>query len=166
MNSALRETILRSQHVVQIALSLYGAAASYVAITNLQKYEATAKKLAEWSKQAENELWKTRFTQGAGAVAILASLVASSLLTVYPSALHRYLQIGISPAMLLGVLAARTYLKSYWAPKDGKNSTRVPLPQMGDYNEAERRTENLLRILEYLEYSWGLTSLVHGMIGR
>ncbi|KAF2159468.1 hypothetical protein M409DRAFT_30089 [Zasmidium cellare ATCC 36951] len=166
MDSTLRETVLRSQHVVQIVLSLYGAAASFVAITNLQKYEAAAKKLAEWSKQAETELSKTRFTQGSGAVAIIASLVASSVLTISPYGIHRWVRIAISPAMLIGVLGARTYLKSYWAPKDGKNSTRVPLPKMGDYNEAERRTENLLQILEYLEYSWGLTSLVHGMIGR
>lgn len=68
--------------------------------------------------------------------------------------------------MLIGVLAARGYIKSYWAPQDGKNVTRVPLPQMGDYNEAERRTENLLEILQYLEYSWVLTSFVHGMIGQ
>lgn len=72
----------------------------------------------------------------------------------------------MSPAVLVGIHAARAYIKSYWAPKDGKNSTRVPLPQMGDYNEAERRTENLLQVLEYLEYSWVLTSLVHGIMGQ
>lgn len=70
MDSATKEIVLRGQHVVQIALSLYGAVASFVAITNLQKYEATAKKLAEWSKQAETELSKTRFTQGSGAIAV------------------------------------------------------------------------------------------------
>lgn len=70
MDSSAREIVLRGQHVVQIALSLYGAAASYVAITNLQKYEATAKKAAEWSKMAETELNKTRFTQASGAIAV------------------------------------------------------------------------------------------------
>lgn len=70
MDSGVREIALRAQHIVQIALGLYGAAASYVAIINLQKYEATAKKLAEWSKQAETELNKTRLTQASGAIAV------------------------------------------------------------------------------------------------
>lgn len=56
-------------------------------------------------------------------------------------------------------------IKMQRAPRDGKTITRVPLPKMEDYNEAERKTENLLQVLEYLEYSWVLTSFINGMIG-
>lgn len=37
---------------------------------------------------------------------------------------------------------------------------------MEDYNEAERKTEDLLSVLEYLEYSWVLTSLLSGLFKR
>ena len=55
------------------ATSLYGGYQSYIAIMNLQKYEETSKKLAEWSNTAAEHLWKTRKTQGAGAIAVCAS---------------------------------------------------------------------------------------------
>lgn len=99
---------------------------------------------------------------------LYASQVAANWF-VYHYKVASYLSLtlpGISPVMLVGIIAARSHIKSYWAPTDGKNSTRVPLPKMQDYNEAECRTENLLQVLEYLEYSWVLTSFVHGMIGK
>lgn len=83
-----------------------------------------------------------------------------------PETLPKIMRLATSPALLILVLFARGHIKNYWAPKDGKNSTRVPLPKMGDYNEAERQTEKLLKVLEYLEYSWVLTSFVNGMIGN
>lgn len=67
-----RELILRGPHVAQVLYTLYGGYLSYIAITNLQKYEATSKKLAEWSKEAENQLWKTRTTQASGVLAVCA----------------------------------------------------------------------------------------------
>lgn len=36
---------------------------------------------------------------------------------------------------------------------------------MEEYNEAERRTENLLKVLEYLEYSWVAASFINAMLG-
>jgi hypothetical protein len=68
-----------------------------------------------------------------------------------------------SPALLVLVLGARGHIKNYWTPRDGKNATRIPLPKMHDYNEAARQTEKLLQVLEYLEYSWVLTSFINGM---
>lgn len=70
-----RDFLLRGQHVAQLFLSLYGGALSYVAITNLRKYEAASKKLAEWSSTAEHELWKTRTTQATGALAVRSRLL-------------------------------------------------------------------------------------------
>lgn len=61
---------LRLMHVCQVAISAYGGVQSYVAITNLQNYEQTAKKLAEWSSEAERQLKKTRTTQASGAIAV------------------------------------------------------------------------------------------------
>lgn len=65
-----REVLLRGQHFIQLALSVYGASVSFVAITRLQKYEETSKKLAEWSKEAAHQLHKTRTTQTSGALAV------------------------------------------------------------------------------------------------
>ena len=61
---------LIGQHVAQIGLSIYGFAVSFGAITRLQKYEETSKKLAEWSKEAETQLHKTQTTQTSGTVAV------------------------------------------------------------------------------------------------
>ena len=72
--------------------------------------------------------------------------------------------------MLVLVLLARQYIKGYWTPnnrsKDGKPDAgmRIPLPNMEDYNEALKRTEQLMEVLEYLEYSWVGTSVVAAMV--
>lgn len=72
--------------------------------------------------------------------------------------------------MLLVVLLARGYIKNFWAPEkdekgDDKGVKVPPLPNMDDYNVAVRNTEDLLKVLEYLEYSWVTTSLVTGIVG-
>jgi hypothetical protein len=61
---------MRIVHLGQALLSGYGALHSYLAVTNLQKYEKTSEKLAEWSKDAANELHKTRTTQTTAALAV------------------------------------------------------------------------------------------------
>lgn len=69
--------------------------------------------------------------------------------------------------MLVATLVSRGHIKNYWAPykdKDGKDvGTRVPLPNIEDYNEAEEMTERLLEVLQYLEYSWLATSFFTGI---
>lgn len=70
---AAREVLLRGQHFAQLALSLYGGVVSFVAVTRLQKYEATSKKLAEWSSEAAKQLHKTRTTQTSGALAVCSN---------------------------------------------------------------------------------------------
>ena len=62
---------LQLQHVCQTVLGLYGLRHSTIAITNLQKYEATTKQAAKWSKEVENQLFKTRMTQGTGILTVL-----------------------------------------------------------------------------------------------
>lgn len=65
-----RELLLRGPHIAQLLYSLYGGALSYIAITNLRKYEETTKKAAKWSAEVEKQLWKTRTTQASGALAV------------------------------------------------------------------------------------------------
>lgn len=66
----------------------------------------------------------------------------------------------------MGVLFARGHIKNFWAPSDGKTvGMNVPLPNMEDYNQAQRATQDLLRTLEWLEYSWVGSSFVVGVLG-
>ncbi|EMC96197.1 hypothetical protein BAUCODRAFT_70754 [Baudoinia panamericana UAMH 10762] len=153
-------------HVCQAGLSAWGGYQSYIAITNLRKYEETTKKLAKWSNTVEEQLHKTRTTQGAGAVAILLSFIAATTLASVGARLNPWVRFGISPVMLLTVLFARGHIKNFWAPGDSKTvGTRIPLPNMEDYNEAQRRTEEVLGTLEYLEYGWVATTFIAGMLG-
>ena len=176
------------QHVGQIVLSVYGLRHSFVAITNLQKYEATSKKLANWSKQAQDQLNKTRTTQAAGAIAVrtfahsmhthrltigqtLLSLVAAVVLLIPLNAVPSWSKPTASSTMVLITISARYYIKDFWAPgeKDstGKDKgTKVPLPNMEGYNLAVQKTEDLLKCLEYLEYSWVISAVLDWTIGR
>lgn len=79
--------------------------------------------------------------------------------------LPKWVHIGLSPALLLLVLFARGHIKNYWAPSDGKTvGLRIPLPKLGEYNVAQKQTENLLQVLEWLEYSWVATAFINGML--
>ena len=51
-------------------LSLYASQKSYIAITNLQKYEEKSEKAAKHLDKAAHELYKTRVTQASGAGAV------------------------------------------------------------------------------------------------
>lgn len=64
---------MRVIHLGQAVLSGYAAYHSYNAITNLQAYEATSEKLAEWSNEAAKQLAQTRATQTTGALAVCAT---------------------------------------------------------------------------------------------
>ncbi|KAF2767542.1 hypothetical protein EJ03DRAFT_275963 [Teratosphaeria nubilosa] len=157
---------LRLMLLAQAVLAAQGLRQSYNAVINLQKYEDTAKKAAEWSNEAAHQLHKTRTTQTSGAVAVLTSFLASLSLAAFAPYLPAWLRFSASPALLLGTLFARNHLKNYWAPGDKKSvGTRIPLPGMNDYNEAQRSTEELLQTLEYLEYGWVGNSFVAGMLG-
>jgi len=157
---------MRLIHLGQALLSGYGALHSYIAVTNLQKYEKTSEKLAEWSKDAANELHKTRTTQTTAALAILLSTLASLTLAITPSSLPPVAVYAASPCLVIMVLLARGHVKNYWAPSDGKTvGLKVPLPNMGAYNDAQRATEKLLEVLQWIEWSWVGASLGAGMVG-
>ena len=78
--------------------------------------------------------------------------------------------------MLIITLLARGHIKNYWtahkvsAGADGKQQkdvgVKVPaLPNLEDYQAAQGKTEELLQVLEYLEYSWLASCVVGGMVG-
>ncbi|KAI1866366.1 uncharacterized protein JN550_007754 [Neoarthrinium moseri] len=146
---------LQLLHLAQAGLAGYGAQQSYIAITNLQKYEETSEKLAKYSNEAERQLHKTRTTQTSGALAIAVSLLAALYLFFKGSSGGSLFRMLASPAMCGGIYLARAHIQDFWA--GGK---RVPLPKMEDYNEAQRRTEELLQVLDWLMFSWAATSLV------
>lgn len=183
-----RALFLPLQHHLQVILCVYALRHSYVAITNLQKYEEASKKAAEWSDEAQKQLTKTRTTQAAGLITVclhldhnrnqrhadftqtLACLLSALSLILLQGYMSPWTRTAISPTMLLLVIGARRYIKGFWAPatdsKGKDQGTRIPLPKMGDYNLAVEKTEDLLKCLEYLEYSWVLTSLFGLAPGR
>ena len=183
-----RLLFIQAQHVCQIVLSIYGYRHSYTAISNLRKYEDATKKAAKWSNEVDTQLFTTRMTQGTGFLAVRlfkqacislrlmrlsqinVSLFAAFTLLLARTYLPVWAVFTISPAMLVVVLGARRYIKNFWAPGQdsrGKDAgTKVPLlPSMAEYNLAVEKTEDLLKVLEYLEYSWLITSFVTGMVG-
>lgn len=98
------------------------------------------------------------------------SLIASLSLLLAQSHLPNYISYSISPALLLAVLLARGHIKNYWTPhqgSDGKSKgVKVPaLPNLEDYQAAQTKTEELLQVLEYLEYAWLSSCVVGGMVG-
>ncbi|KAK0345548.1 hypothetical protein LTR91_025353 [Friedmanniomyces endolithicus] len=180
---------LQFMYASQAIISCWGAFQSVNAVTNLQKYEKTSEKLAEWSDTAKEHLHKTRTTQTTGALTVhlpppspqtpqahvltaepikqvLASLITSLTLAIGSPYLPAWFRLSASPALLVAVLLARRHIKQYWNPKDlpSGGGVRLPLPNMEGYNEAQRRTDELLQTLEYLEYGWVGTSLVAGML--
>ncbi|KYG41567.1 hypothetical protein M433DRAFT_75580 [Acidomyces richmondensis BFW] len=157
---------LRLVQGTQAYLAGRGLYHSYYAIINLQKYEDAAKKLAEWSSEADRQLHKTRTTQASGAVTVFVSFLSAIVLVIFDPYVPPMLRFCISPILLIMVMAARQHIKNYWAPGDGKTvGTKIPLPKLEDYNEAQKQTEELLGILEYLEYGWLASSFVAGLMG-
>jgi hypothetical protein len=73
---AATAALLRLLHLGQACVAGYGLYTASGSITNLQKYEKKSEKAAQWSEAAAEQLSKTRWTQGAGAVAVsLAFLI-------------------------------------------------------------------------------------------
>lgn len=182
---------MRLVHLAQALLSGYGAYHSYRAITNLSTYEATTKKLAKWSDEVAHQLHKTRTTQATGAVTvrsnqssspqsqppelqltttikqILISTLTSLTLAFAPDSLPRSVVYASPPCLVIIVLLARSHLQNYWAPQDGKTvgQVKVDLPNMKEYNEAQRATEQVLQVLQWVEWSWVGASLGAGVVG-
>lgn len=160
-------------HSAQALLATWGGFQSAIAITRLQTYESASEKLADWSSEAARQLHKTRTTQASGALSFVLSLAASVFLASSSDKSGsgsdgagtgpRMLRLVAGPGMVAVLLLARQHMRDYWAPKgDGKKvgAWKPPVKMLEDYNEAQRRTENILAILGVLGYSWAVAAVV------
>lgn len=81
---AMLSAILAIIHVPQAAFSSYNLHLASISIRNLQGYEETSKKAAEYSNIAEYQLHKTRTTQASGTLAVFLPSPQ-----VYPKFTHK-----------------------------------------------------------------------------
>ncbi|KAI0835436.1 hypothetical protein F5Y06DRAFT_276264 [Hypoxylon sp. FL0890] len=155
--------LLQFLHLAQAALAAYGGKQSYIAITNLRKYDKASEKLAKYSSEAERQRQKTYATQTSGVVALLLSFFMSLLLALRGSVygfIPRYLAPSVT---LVGIGFAREHIRDFWAGKTP--GLKGALPKMGDYEEAERRTHELLSVLDMLVFSWVATLFLVLIVG-
>ncbi len=165
-------------HALQASLSAYTLYLSSIAIQNLQKYEKTSKKAAKYSNTAEQQLYKTRTTQASGALSVpspysfflfllltipqvLLSCLCSAILAIYPLFSGRLgtfkvlLVVGTNAAVLE---MARQHVSAFW-----KGKAKMPLPGVGEYNDAITKTQEVNLNMAYLVASWaavGVLSLI------
>ncbi|KAM7212025.1 hypothetical protein V8F06_012585 [Rhypophila decipiens] len=125
---------------------LYHSAQS---IPKLQRYEQKAEKAAEWSNVAEKRLWDTRYTVGAGFL-----MTTISLLTAFSHIIFTWRSFGTvawTAALAAGELGVSGYMKGFWS-----NKSKIPLPSMGDYNEAISDTERVMGLSDVLGVGWAV----------
>ncbi|KAI1140882.1 hypothetical protein F5Y05DRAFT_375368 [Hypoxylon sp. FL0543] len=144
--------LLRVFHLAQAALAAYGGNQSYIAITNLRKYDKASEKLAKYSSEAERQRQKTYDTQATGVVALLLSFFMSLLFALHGSVYGIILRYLPPVVTIVGIGFAREHIRDFWAGKTP--GLKGALPKMGDYEEAERRTHELLSVLDKLMFSW------------
>ena len=148
----------------QAAFSGFNLYLAYISISNLQEYEEISEKAAKYSNLAERQLHKTRTTQASGTVAVSVNLPSSNdydpdvrqillsfLTSIYlvfssPSILNRFLAIGGNAAALL---AASQHVGAFWRRK-----AKIPLPGVGDYNEAISKTHQVRLNMVYMAAGW------------
>ncbi|KAI2615370.1 hypothetical protein GGR54DRAFT_613178 [Hypoxylon sp. NC1633] len=155
--------LLQLLHLAQAGLAAYGGQQSYVAITNLRKYEDASKKLAKVSSEAEHQRQQTYATQASGVAALLLSFLASMLLARRGSVYGVFLRYLIPIAVAAALTLAREHIRGFGAGKTP--GLTGALPKMGEYEEAERRTHSLISALDLLTLSWIATWVVALVIG-
>jgi hypothetical protein len=170
--------LLSILHALQASFSAYTLYLSSISIRNLQKYEETSKKAAKYSSIAEQQLHKTRTTQASSALSVfslsplpkkspltvfevLFSFLCSTTLALYPIFSSRVGIIGavlVAGANVAALEMARQHVGAFW-----KEKAKVPLPGVGEYNDAISKTQEVKLNMAYLVASWaavGVVSLV------
>ncbi|KAI1779179.1 hypothetical protein F4818DRAFT_241368 [Hypoxylon cercidicola] len=154
---------LQILHLAQAALAAYGGKQSYIAITNLRKYEETTKKLAKYSSTAEHQRHKTYTTQTSGVVALLVSFFVSLTLARRGS-MYGFLPRYLYQAAAVGaIFFARQHVRDFWADKTP--GLKGAVPKMGEYDEAQGKTHELLNVLDMLMFTWVATFVVALVVG-
>ncbi len=96
----------------------------------------------------------------------LGELDAAITLGIKPEVFPSSVLYAAPPCLVIVVLLARSHVSNYWAPSDGKTvGVKVPLPNLDEYNKAQRATEEVLKVLQWVEWSWVGASLGAGMVG-
>ncbi|KAI4218355.1 MAG: hypothetical protein LQ349_008745 [Xanthoria aureola] len=133
------------------AVSLYTARKSYIAITNLRRYEERSERAARYSETAAQELQKTRTTQASSAGAIALSLLSSVALILSvtlgssnPTAWEHVLP----PVNLMAIGAAFVHNQNFWKAK-------AKVPFVGGFNEGIEKSKEIRQLLFGLGIAWG-----------
>lgn len=169
--------LLSVLHALQASFSAYTLYLSSISIRNLQKYEETSKKAAKYSNIAEQQLHKTRTTQASAALSVHPSHSAISAPLTHYQVLFSFLsslslaayqifsgRLGMTGAVLVAsanvaaLEMARQHVGAFW-----KGKAKVPLPGVGEYNDAISKTQEVKLNMLYLVASWaavGVLSLV------
>ncbi|KAI7787310.1 hypothetical protein LA080_016384 [Diaporthe eres] len=142
-------------------ISAYALYQSVTSINNISKYEAKAKKAAEWSNTARDRLWGTRYTIGTGFVSCLVSLItAVAYLLLVPSGagiLAAPLR-TIWPAVLAVALrfGASRYMHDFWA-------TKAKVPLIDQYNAAISQSMDVIGFLDLLSVGWAAVAVLKAL---
>ncbi|KAF2760947.1 hypothetical protein EJ05DRAFT_473522 [Pseudovirgaria hyperparasitica] len=154
---------LKGAHGYQAYISSRILRSSYVAIMNLRVHEKETEKAAKYSETVADQLRKIRTTQASGVVTGLISLI-SSVYLIYSGTTANSLSLS-SPQLLLSIAnisfsaAASRYIAGFWA-----HSTRVPFVE--SYNEALRRTDDVVSALQSSAAAWLLSLPVSSRVGN
>ncbi|KAF2139647.1 uncharacterized protein K452DRAFT_195237, partial [Aplosporella prunicola CBS 121167] len=134
--------------------SAYALYFSYISVTNLQKYEKKTEKAAEWSSTAEEQLHKTRTTQGSAVLTIITSLISSSLL-LYANSRGTWssrVLFLLNAGNVANTLFTRAHVSNFW-----HNKAKVPFVE--GYNDAISSTDIILKALTGLAAAWTVSTV-------
>ncbi|KAL8836980.1 MAG: hypothetical protein Q9176_005981 [Flavoplaca citrina] len=138
------------------AISIYSAQKSYIAITNLQKYEERSERAAKHSETAAHELHKTRTTQGSSAGAIALSLLSSIAITLsvaFDSSTPTAWEHMLPPVNILAIGASFMHNQNFWKAK-------AKIPFVGGFNEGIEKNKEIRQLLFVLGIAWGALSAI------
>ena len=84
---------------------------------------------------------------------ILGTFVSSTLFVFYPG--NTVTKIAVATVNIGALLAAHQHVGNFW-----KDKAKVPLPGVGDYNDAISSTKETRLNMTYLAASWGAVVLL------
>ncbi|CZT48369.1 uncharacterized protein RSE6_09053 [Rhynchosporium secalis] len=144
----MKSAILSVVHVVQVAFGIYNLYLAADSINKLLGYEDMSKKAAKYSKTAEKQLHMTRSTQASGTIAkqlLISTLSAAYMLVTLPPIGNQ----GMAGLNMLALVLARKHVGNFWSDKP-----RVPVPGAGDFNEAAKKTQEVMMNLAIFAATW------------
>ncbi|KAL2062252.1 hypothetical protein VTL71DRAFT_6518 [Oculimacula yallundae] len=142
----MKSQILTVIHAAQVAFGIYNLYLASNAINKLLGYEDMSKKAAKYSKTAEKQLHMTRSTQASGTIALLVSTLSAVYMIFGDPKIGAQ---GVAGVNLLALVLARKHVGQFWSDKP-----RVPVPGAGDFNEAAKKTQEVMMNLAYFAATW------------